>query len=257
MKTTYRKILSLLLATSLLFTFATTVAAEHVYTDDNGETYLTLGGYMLDEFGDKHSLDNAHCFIDFSLNENRALWMAVSEAIEDWNWHLVLISKKMSAQDGYATDHYNFGMDYNEVELYKSDIRFRYTEDYLNFEGVCYSGAYAVTEPFNASGVSLIEEVATKNANWRYSVITFSQLKFDNYAANHTEAETHRMMKKVASHEIGHALGLAHDSRDNGIIMYGGSTHELCEGYTYEGPENTTATVPTLHDLMAVYFIYR
>jgi len=86
-------------------------------------------------------------------------------------------------------------------------------------------------------------------------VIRFSEKKLIDYGDDHTEEETKSFIRKVANHEIGHALGLAHDPRDNGIIMYGDNDHDMLEGFEYY-QEDWTATVPTLHDLMGVYLMY-
>ena len=255
MKKAARSIISIFMIIIFVFCLSMSALADEAITDMNGQRYLVFGGHMVDQFGDKHTLDNVECYIDFVASSNFPLWTAINDAIDDWNWHLGYISKTMSAQDGYSGDYYNFGMAHGNVTKAQADIRFEYTNDYINKYNEIMTSTYAFCEPYNAVGQSVLVDVATNRENWRYSVITFSQRMFNEYNISHTDSETAALMKRTANHEIGHALGLAHDTRDTGIIMYGSSSHALCTGYLYD-IDNMTATVPTLHDLMAVYLLY-
>ena len=242
---------------AVFFSQSYSVSAVRIENDDEGNTYLFFGGYMCSDLHEevKHSLNPVNCYIDFDIDENRSLWMAAYGAIQDWDWHLSYISQYQSTQQGYNRDIYGFSMDCNQVTRENADIRIKYTDGFIVDEcGGTYPGAYGFTTPYNCLN-QVIRESVNSGGNWRYADVLISQKKINDYSLSHTEEETEQLMRRVINHEIGHALGLAHDPRDNGIIMYGQLLEEPFDEYIYDW-DSMTATVPTLHDLMGVYLLY-
>ena len=254
MKMLIKKLVSIALAMVILATGTMTASAETTISDDAGNDYWIFGGRMYDDNGQRHTLNNVECYFEFLPGENLTMYTAINNAVSDWDWHLRYISQTMSEQDGYDYDVYGFGM-VNGTNQRDADIRFALDENNLEIPGyAALDGAYAITLPYDAMDRLIVNEVVGQG-NWRYSVIRFSEYKFTTYASTHTENETKSFIQRVANHEIGHALGLAHDPRDNGIIMYGDNDHGILEGFVYDD-DSWTATVPTLHDLMGVYLMY-
>ncbi|MBQ4616915.1 MAG: matrixin family metalloprotease [Clostridia bacterium] len=258
LKFEFKKMISFLCVTMLALLQPIHVFAEEAIPDEEGNLYLIYGGYMCSDRNElvKHSLNPVNCYIDIDIDTDRSLWMAAYGAIQDWDWHLSYISQYKSTQQGYDRDIYGFSMECNQVYYNNSDIRISCTEGYIVDEyGQTLRDAYALTTPYTFANDIIREEVMYSNYNWRYAEIVLSKQELNDYSLSHTNEETQQFMRRVVNHEIGHALGLTHDTRDNGILMYGPSYHGLCTGYVYDD-DDMTATVPTLHDLIGIYLIY-
>lgn len=142
---------------------------------------------------------------------------SIRQAINDWNW--VLNPKN----DGEGVDFFFYQVSGESAQKY-GDIRFIYRdrpyEPYVGLTDFYY--AHQMIEP--------------DDGDYEFTVITINE----HWTPTHNYFQE---MRKILNHEIGHAVGLAHNPEDNGTIMY--PTWNNC-----------TAYVPTLDDITGVRVKY-
>lgn len=174
-------------------------------------------------FGGKFVLTNGLSLsykIDYDTILKDNIRKAIREAFVDWEWHL------NSAVEGINMHAY---FTHNIYQNSVADITIRALDEVYSFGVACH----AKTDLFKADGTRVfLNEVY--DYDWVRAEIIISTTEFDKM--------TYDQMKATIIHEIGHALGLAHNP-DNGTIMY-------------ETLKNCTAYVPTLDDIQGVYAIY-
>lgn len=206
----------------------------------NGEKYAYFGGYLKDINGNKHTLNNINCYVDFYSQDYYELFLAIHNGVQDWNWHFGILNST------YGT---NYSMNFMGAAKYESEITFQYIEDYIEDMPTVLAATYFS----DGLGAQINDSVVYENANWASANIVFSRQYFDSTVLE----ERTFQMRRTVNHEIGHALGLAHDPRDNGILMYGPGDPSISDfaGCTYSFYD-ATADVPTMHDLLAVYYLY-
>ncbi len=139
----------------------------------------------------------------------------------------------------------NYDGAHPEIEFVAMDFEeFLYTYDsYNTFGDNGIPGArtryYRYSNTESRNHISLDAESGLALENWSSTEVVFFHDMLDQCGY----LEDYTALKAMANHEIGHTLGLAHDTHDTGVIMY-----------PYY--EDMTATVPTRRDLETVYYIY-
>ena len=81
----------------------------------------------------------------------------------------------------------------------------------------------------------MVNNVTFRYSNWAHASISFNTTQVPEDNAD--------KMRSIAGHETGHAIGLAHNQSDNGVLMY-------------QGFVARTAIVPTDDDTAGVRAIY-
>ena len=133
---------------------------------------------------------------------------AFNAAIEDWNWAL------NPNDNGSGVDFY-----------------FRRVNSSAGTT-ICFWGE---TRPLDANGKNMLDNGSYRYSNWVHASISFNTARVPENNAS--------KMRSIAGHEIGHAIGLAHNQSDNGVLMY-------------QGFVARTAIVPTDDDTAGARAIY-
>ena len=143
---------------------------------------------------------------------------AFNAAIEDWNW---------------ALNPYDNG---NGVDFY-----FRRVNSSAGTT-ICFWGETRPNESWagetrllDANGKNMLDNGSYRYSNWVHASISFNTARVPENNAS--------KMRSIAGHEIGHAIGLAHNQSDNGVLMY-------------QGFVARTAIVPTDDDTAGARAIY-
>lgn len=92
---------------------------------------------------------------------------------------------------------------------------------------------------YTVSSGTTLQPVEKTAQDWQATEIIFLT---DRLSAN-GYLNDYAALRSLANHEIGHALGLAHDVTDDGVLMY-------------PNHNNRTAYVPTEQDLATVLYLY-
>ncbi|MBQ4617810.1 MAG: matrixin family metalloprotease [Clostridia bacterium] len=177
--------------------------------------YRVLGGRFVLTNGLRMTYE-----IDYETIQDEELIDIIHEAFDDWEWHL-----------NDAVDGINMGAYFSHF-MYEgrvADIRIRAVPD-VYVDGRIYP---ARTDLYDANG-RLVYGDDLANTNWVRAEIVIGYSQFNGLEPIEK--------KSTITHEIGHVLGLAHNT-DNGTIMY-------------DRVEGCTAYVPTLDDIEGVYSIY-
>lgn len=143
----------------------------------------------------------------------------ITQAIDDWNWVL------NANNDGQGVDFY-FHRISGENIIQRTQIYIRSQ----NYSEIPYAGltvSYKDDSPF----------LDIPYEDFDRSIITINEAQTPTY--NYFQE-----MRKIIGHEIGHSIGLAHNTSDNGTLMYPG--WDVC-----------TAYCPTLDDITGVRVKYQ
>jgi len=143
---------------------------------------------------------------------------AFNAAIEDWNWAL------NPNDNGSGVDFY-----------------FRRVNSSAGTT-ICFWGETRPNESWagetrllDANGKNMVNNGTFRYSNWVHASISFNTACVPENNAS--------KMRSIAGHEIGHAIGLAHNQSDNGVLMY-------------QGFVARTAIVPTDDDIAGARAIY-
>ena len=143
---------------------------------------------------------------------------AFNAAIEDWNWAL------NPNDNGIGVDFY-----------------FRRVNSSAGTT-ICFWGETRPNESWagetrllDANGKNMLDNGSYRYSNWVHASISFNTARVPENNAS--------KMRSIAGHEIGHAIGLAHNQSDNGVLMY-------------QGFVTRTAIVPTDDDTAGARAIY-
>lgn len=143
---------------------------------------------------------------------------AFNAAIEDWNWAL------NPNDNGSGVDFY-----------------FRRVNSSAGTT-ICFWGETRPNESWagetrllDANGKNMVNNGTFRYSNWVHASISFNTVCVPENNAS--------KMRSIAGHEIGHAIGLAHNQSDNGVLMY-------------QGFVARTAIVPTDDDIAGARAIY-
>lgn len=143
---------------------------------------------------------------------------AFNAAIEDWNWAL------NPNDNGSGVDFY-----------------FRRVNSSAGTT-ICFWGETRPNESWagetrllDANGKNMLDNGSYRYSNWVHASISFNTACVPENNAS--------KMRSIAGHEIGHAIGLAHNQADNGVLMY-------------QGFIARTAIVPTDDDIAGARAIY-
>ncbi len=244
-----KKKIKVIMTTALCFVLcACFVLGASAKTINNGE-YCVFGGKLIGVTGTDHTLSDVTCYNHVSSTEHNDVYRAVNQAIADWDWHLDVLNSQVG-----TTYNLHAG---GAIDMQFAEIAFYAIDDYCrDVNNNADKSVLALTNFYNIDGLgtenqtytNISENVIYNNANWENSTIF---IFLDALSYNGINYEKTRA---TINHEIGHALGLMHDPSDTGVIMYGSNVDDR-PGFIYSF-DRWTATVPTLHDLYAVHYLY-
>lgn len=186
-------------------------------------------------------IGNVECKNSIDSSKYSYMWLAVRDAIKDWDWHLGLLNEEYGV-DWNLTDYYYTGEitgEYPTIEFHamtSAEFTSAYTDSYATIKSTTRAITRLYDGSINNNGKRIHADFL--NEDWISSEIIFFMDRMGEDVI-----ENYNAFKSAANHEIGHVLGLRHDSSDYGVIMY-----------PYF--EERTATVPTAKDLATVYYLY-
>ncbi|MBQ4617809.1 MAG: matrixin family metalloprotease [Clostridia bacterium] len=163
------------------------------------------------------------------------LYAAVHAAVMDWDWHLAILNEQYGV-DWNMTDTVEdqtdsmirfLAMNNQEAEQYSDDL-------FENAHTIVSDQLIAMMFCFSSNTL-----VSSDSSTWDRVEMIFlvDNLEKQDYLHDYFD------LKQIVNHEIGHALGLADRTDDQGVIMY-------------YNKETCTAEVATASDLQNVYFLY-
>ncbi len=143
---------------------------------------------------------------------------ACTAAMDDWNWAV------NPYNNGSGTDFY-FRRVYSSAD---ATVRFW-------GESHPYDDWAGLTRLFDANDNLMNNDYSYLYSDWYNASIIFNTVK--------APVDNATIMKSIAGHEVGHAIGLAHNQKDNGVLMF--------QGYNVR-----TADSPTDDDVYGVRALY-
>ena len=220
----------LLTAILILCSMSIAVHAELADQENINDPHLQGGEFV-------QGIGNVTCISKVDVSLYPELYAAIHAAILDWDWHLNILNEQF------------------QVNWNITDITGKQTYGMIEF---CTMNRSQATDLYHSrfpeANDTSISESAAAFTTWRDGSSPINSLEYKWTAAdvvflwdnllegNHLY--DYNYLKKVANHEIGHALGLADQYEDNGVIMY------------YAVDENT-ANVATAFDLVNIYCCYQ